>query len=43
MFDQGGGPPVVPIHGVGSTGEMRAGDLKPLADRFRVVTYDRRG
>lgn len=43
VFDQGAGPPVLLIHGVGSTGEMWASDIEPLADRFRIATYNRRG
>lgn len=43
VFDQGSGPPVLLIHGAGSTGEMWARDLEPLADRFRIITYNRRG
>lgn len=43
VFDQGTGPPVLLIHGVGSTGEMWARDVEPLAERFRIVTYNRRG
>ena len=43
VFDQGDGPPVLLIHGVGSTGELWASDIEPLTDRFRVVTYNRRG
>ena len=43
VFDQGTGPPVLLIHGVGSTGEMWAGDIEPLTDRFRIVTHNRRG
>jgi pimeloyl-ACP methyl ester carboxylesterase len=43
VFDQGDGPPVLLIHGVGSTGELWASDVEPLTDRFRIVTYNRRG
>ncbi|HEX8647023.1 MAG TPA: alpha/beta hydrolase [Thermoleophilaceae bacterium] len=43
VFDQGTGPPVLLIHGVGSTGELWASDVEPLTDRFRIVTYNRRG
>ena len=41
--DTGEGAPLVWIHGGGSDGRMWADDLAPLAEAFRVVTYNRRG
>lgn len=42
-WDAGRGPNLVFIHGVGTSGELWAGDLADLAADFRVITYDRRG
>jgi len=44
--DEGGGDPVVLVHGFGATGHINwrfAGVVKELAKRFRVVTMDVRG
>jgi pimeloyl-ACP methyl ester carboxylesterase len=42
-WEHGGGPPLVFIHGTGTTGGLWARDLEPLAAQYRVVVYDRRG
>jgi 3-oxoadipate enol-lactonase len=42
-WDEGSGQPVVFIHGVGTSGELWAGDLAPLAEHCRLIVYDRRG
>ena len=41
--DEGSGPPLVFVHGVGTSGELWAADLAPLAADHRVIVYDRRG
>lgn len=42
-WDSGSGTPLLFIHGVGTSGEIWAEDLAPLAADCRVITYDRRG
>ena len=42
-WDRGSGPALLLIHGVGTDGELWAGDLAPLEDEVRVITYNRRG
>src|SRR5689334_9386604 len=39
----GDGPPLVFIHGVGTTGELWFRDLHPLTSSYRVIVHDRRG
>jgi pimeloyl-ACP methyl ester carboxylesterase len=41
--DTGSGQPLVFVHGVGTSGEIWADDLAPLAEDCRLVVYDRRG
>ncbi|HMI80827.1 MAG TPA: alpha/beta hydrolase [Solirubrobacterales bacterium] len=41
--DTGSGPPLVFVHGVGTSGEIWADDLAPLARDCRLIAYDRRG
>lgn len=41
--DMGSGQPLVFVHGVGTSGEIWADDLAPLAEDCRLVIYDRRG
>jgi pimeloyl-ACP methyl ester carboxylesterase len=41
--DMGSGQPLVFVHGVGTSGEIWADDLAPLAEDCRLVVYDRRG
>lgn len=43
FWEQGSGPAVVLIHGAGTPGEPWTDDLAFLADRYRVITYNRRG
>lgn len=43
FWDQGSGQPFVFVHGVGTSGELWAGDLAPLARDCRLIVYDRRG
>jgi 3-oxoadipate enol-lactonase len=40
---RGEGSSLVFIHGAGTSGTTWSGDLAPLADACRVITYDRRG
>jgi non-heme chloroperoxidase len=40
---EGSGQPLVFIHGVGTSGELWARDLAPLARDCRLIAYDRRG
>jgi pimeloyl-ACP methyl ester carboxylesterase len=42
-WDSGTGPPLVSIHGVGTSGELFADDLAALASDCRLIVYDRRG
>jgi len=39
----GDGPALILTHGYSATGEMWAGQIAPLARRFKVVTWDMRG
>lgn len=39
----GDGPPLLFIHGVGTTGELWFGDLQPLASSHRLIVHNRRG
>ena len=39
----GDGPALILTHGYSSTGEMWAGQIAPLAEHFKVVTWDMRG
>ncbi|HEX3887063.1 MAG TPA: alpha/beta fold hydrolase [Phenylobacterium sp.] len=39
----GGGPALILTHGYSSTGEMWAGQVGPLAEHFKVITWDMRG
>ncbi len=39
----GAGEPVLLTHGYGASGEMWAPQVKALADRYRVITWDMRG
>jgi pimeloyl-ACP methyl ester carboxylesterase len=41
--ERGDGPPLLLIHGTGCTGATWDGVAGPLSERFRVITYDRRG
>lgn len=41
--DTGSGRPLVFVHGVGTSGEIWADDLAPLAEDCRLIAYDRRG
>lgn len=41
--DTGAGRPLVFVHGVGTSGEIWAEDLAPLAEDCRLIVYDRRG
>lgn len=41
--DTGSGQPLVFVHGVGTSGEIWADDLAPLAEDCRLIVYDRRG
>ncbi len=42
-WTDGDGPPLLFIHGVGTTGEIWFRDLQPLASSFRLIAYNRRG
>lgn len=42
-WDEGHGRPLVFVHGVGTSGELWARDLAPLAGDCRLIVYDRRG
>src|SRR5215207_3063268 len=42
-WDRGHGTPLVFIHGVGTSGELWASDLRELASECRLIVYDRRG
>jgi pimeloyl-ACP methyl ester carboxylesterase len=42
-WDEGSGQPVFFIHGVGTSGELWARDLAPVARDGRLIVYDRRG
>jgi hypothetical protein len=42
-WEEGSGQPVVFVHGVGTSGELWARDLAPLAEDCRLIVYDRRG
>lgn len=39
----GDGPALLLTHGYSSTGEMWAGQIAPLAEHFKVITWDMRG
>jgi pimeloyl-ACP methyl ester carboxylesterase len=39
----GEGPALILTHGYSSTGEMWAGQIAPLAEHFKVITWDMRG
>jgi pimeloyl-ACP methyl ester carboxylesterase len=39
----GDGPALILTHGYSSTGEMWAGQVGPLSERFKVITWDMRG
>jgi pimeloyl-ACP methyl ester carboxylesterase len=39
----GDGPALILTHGYSSTGEMWAGQIAPLAEHFKVITWDMRG
>jgi pimeloyl-ACP methyl ester carboxylesterase len=39
----GDGPALILTHGYSSTGEMWAGQVEPLAEHFKVITWDMRG
>src|SRR6187200_570016 len=39
----GDGPPLLFIHGVGTTGELWFRDLQPLASSYRLIVHNRRG
>ena len=41
--DTGSGRPLVFVHGVGTSGQIWADDLAPLAADCRLIVYDRRG
>jgi pimeloyl-ACP methyl ester carboxylesterase len=41
--EEGSGQPVVFVHGVGTSGELWARDIAPLARDCRLIVYDRRG
>lgn len=41
--DHGSGYPVVLMHGYGSTSAMWQGQVKPLSERYRLITFDMRG
>ena len=41
--EEGDGQPLVFVHGVGTSGELWARDLAPLARDCRLIVYDRRG
>jgi pimeloyl-ACP methyl ester carboxylesterase len=42
-WEEGSGQPVVFVHGVGTSGELWARDIAPLARDCRLIVYDRRG
>jgi len=42
-WQQGSGPPVLFVHGVGASGELWVRDIGPLARDCRLIVYDRRG
>jgi non-heme chloroperoxidase len=42
-WEEGSGQPVVFVHGVGTSGELWARDIGPLARDCRLIVYDRRG
>jgi pimeloyl-ACP methyl ester carboxylesterase len=42
-WQEGSGQPVVFVHGVGTSGELWAHDIAPLARDCRLIVYDRRG
>jgi len=42
-FEAGKGPPLVMLHGIGSSGESFEGQLGSLAGRFRVIAWDAPG
>jgi len=42
-WQEGRGQPVVFVHGVGTSGELWARDIGPLARDRRLIIYDRRG
>lgn len=41
--DNGSGFPVVMTHGYGSTSAMWQGQIQPLTERYRLITWDMRG
>src|SRR5690348_9065595 len=41
--DEGGGPPIVFLHGVGATKKMWAPQIELLSERFRCIALDYRG
>ncbi len=42
-FSAGEGQPLLAIHDIGGSGELLAAELQPLAQRARLIGYDRRG
>jgi len=42
-FSAGEGQPLLAIHGIGGSGELLTAELEPLAQRARLIGYDRRG
>jgi non-heme chloroperoxidase len=42
-WDDGSGQPLVFVHGAGTSGQMWARDIAPLARGCRLIVYDRRG
>jgi pimeloyl-ACP methyl ester carboxylesterase len=42
-WTEGNGPPLLFIHGVGTTGEIWFRDLQPLASSYKLIAYNRRG
>ena len=42
-FSAGEGQPVLAIHDIGGSGELLTAELEPLAQRTRLIGYDRRG
>ena len=42
-FSAGEGQPLLAIHDIGGSGELLTAELEPLAQRTRLIGYDRRG